>query len=326
VLLLAVALVGLVLVALCLGRFSVNPADVIGAIGTKITGTPGNEAMENVLFVLRIPRVLAAMLVGAALSLSGAVYQNIFRNPLVSPDILGVSSGASVGAAAAILLGFGTWATQGFAFLGGMLAVAIAVILPRLMRNSSNMMLVLSGIITSGFMSSALGIMKFIAEETTELSAIVFWQMGSFASIRMDDVAAISPIFLICLALLLALAWRINILSFGEIEARTLGMNVKALRTLTVVCASLLTASSVSISGTIGWIGLVIPHLSRLIIGSDNTKMLPVTVLLGALFALVIDTIARALTTVEIPLSILTGIIGAPFYAWLLYKQKAKVA
>ncbi len=325
-LLLAVALVGFVLLGLCLGRFSVNPADVIGAFVSKITGAAGNDAMETVVFVLRIPRILAAMIIGAALSLSGAVYQNIFRNPLVSPDILGVSSGASVGAAGAILLGLGAVGTQAFAFFGGMLAVGIAVVLPRLMRNSSNMMLVLSGIITSGFMSSALGIMKFVAEESTELSAIVFWQMGSFSSIRMPDVIPISPVFIVCLVLLLALSWRINILSFGEIEARTLGMNVRALRTLTIVCASLLTASSVSISGTIGWIGLVIPHLSRLLIGSDNTKMLPVTALLGALFALVIDTIARVITTVEIPLSILTGIVGAPFYAWLLYKQKAKVA
>lgn len=187
-------------------------------------------------------------------------------------------------------------------------------------------MLVLSGIIVGGFLNSLLAIMKFVAEEQTELSTIVFWQMGSFSSIDMKGVVVISPALIIGTILLIGLSWRINILSFGEAEAKTLGTDIRKIRGITIGAASLLTASAVSICGTIGWIGLVIPHLSRLLVGSDHVKMLPVTALLGAIFMLIIDTIARALLTVEIPLSILTGLIGAPFYAWLLYRQRANVS
>jgi iron complex transport system permease protein len=164
-----------------------------------------------------------------------------------------------------------------------------------------------------------------VAEEQTELAAIVFWQMGTFADINMSEVVEISPAFLIGTILLIGLSWRINILSFGEVEAKTLGMNVRQIRGITIACATFLTASAVSICGTIGWIGLVIPHLARLLVGSDHTKMIPITVISGALFMLIIDTIARALLTVEIPLSILTGAAGAPCFLWLLYRQKSNV-
>jgi iron complex transport system permease protein len=317
------------LLAICVGRLSANPVDVYQVISSKLGIGPSLdeslEGMEIALFKIRIPRALAAMMVGAMLSLSGAVYQGVFKNPLVSPDILGVSSGASVGAASAILLGLGMVERQFFAFWGGILAVVLATTIPKLLKNYSNLVLVLSGIIVGGFLSSLLAIMKFAAEEQTELSTIVFWQMGSFAPINMKEVIAISPAFLICTLLLVALSWRINILSFGDVEAKTLGMDVRQIRGITIACASLLTASAVSICGTIGWIGLVIPHLARLLVGSDHIKMMPITVVSGALFMLIIDTIARATLTVEIPLSILTGIVGAPCYAWLLYRQRANV-
>jgi iron complex transport system permease protein len=317
----------LAFMAICIGRLSTNPLDVFHAIQSKWGFIEtGDEAMETVVFSIRIPRVLASMMIGAMLSLSGAVYQGVFRNPLVSPDILGVSAGASVGAAGAILLGLGMIQQQGFAFLGGILAVVMATTIPKLLRNNSNLMLVLSGIIVGGFLTSLLAIMKFVADEQTELAAIVFWQMGSFATLGMKEVVAIGPAFFIGATLLIGLSWRINILSFGESEARTLGMNIKQIRGITIASASLLTASAVSISGTIGWIGLVIPHLARLLVGSDHIKMIPITALLGAMFMLIIDTIARSLLTVEIPLSILTGLIGAPCYAWLLYRQRAIVS
>jgi iron complex transport system permease protein len=313
--------------AICAGRLSSNPVDVYNAIRSKLGMiSTMNETMETVLFSIRIPRVLASMMIGAMLSLSGAVYQGVFRNPLVSPDILGVSSGASVGAASAILLGLGMVERQIFAFLGGILAVALATTIPKLLKNNSNLILVLSGIIVGGFLTSLLAIMKFVAEEQTELSTIVFWQMGSLSSIKMTETVAISPVFFIGTVLLIGLSWRINILSFGEIEAKTLGMNIKQIRGITIICASLLTASAVSICGTIGWIGLVIPHLARLFVGSDHIKVIPITILLGAIFMLIIDTIARSLLTVEIPLSILTGLIGAPCYAWLLYRQKSNIS
>lgn len=319
-------LILLIIAALCIGRYSVDPRDVFQAFVSKFSGTDTDEAMQSVVFFIRIPRIIAALLIGAGLSVSGAVYQSTFRNPLVSPDLLGVSSGASMGAAIAIMYGAGLRSIQLFAFAGGLLAVFLATSLPKLFRNRSNMMMVLAGIITSGFMSSILGIVKFFAEDRTDLATLVFWQMGSIATINYTQVLSILPVIIICLVVLFALSWRLNILSFGEQEAKTVGINVKRLRAVCIICASLLTASAVSVSGTIGWIGLIIPHLGRLLCGADNTKLLPVTAMLGGTFLLAMDTIARSATTMEIPLSILTGLIGAPFYAWLLYKQRTKVS
>lgn len=325
--LLGAFLMVLVIFSLSMGRYSNNPMDVINAIRNRLgLIEDGDRAMENIVFHVRLPRIFAAMFVGAMLSISGATYQGVFRNPLVSPDLLGVSSGATVGAAAAILLGFGMVERQIIAFLGGLLAVLLTTAIPKIFRNNTNMMMVLSGIIVGGFLNSILAIMKFVAEEQTELSSIVFWQMGSVASVKGFEILAITPVLIICCTLLIFLSWRINILSFGEVEAKTLGINVKRVRGLVIVLTSLLTASAVSISGTIGWIGLVIPHLGRLTVGSDHTKLLPNTILLGAIFMIIIDTVARALTSVEIPLSILTGFIGAPTYAYLLYKQRTSVS
>lgn len=315
-----------VLLSLSLGRYSNDPSKVLNVLFARLGANVNvDPAMESIIFNVRLPRILASVMIGAMLSLSGAVYQSVFRNPLVSPDLLGVSSGAAVGAAGAILLGAGLITRQLFAFIGGMTAVLITSLVPRILRNRSNMMLVLSGIIVGGFLSSVLAIMKFVAEEQTELSSIVFWQMGSLSSILGRELLAILPIFLICSSLLLLLSWRINILAFGDLEARTLGVNVRQVRSIVIICASLLTASAVSISGTIGWIGLVVPHLGRLIVGSDNTRTMPLAILIGALFMLLIDTLARTVSNVEVPLSILTGFVGAPLYAFLLYKQKTRL-
>lgn len=315
-----------VFISLSLGRYSNDPVKVLNVILSRLgMNVAVDPAMVSIVFNVRLPRVLASVMIGAMLSLSGAVYQSVFRNPLVSPDLLGVSSGAAVGASAAILLGAGLATRQIFAFAGGILAVFITSLVPRLLRNRSNMMLVLSGIIVGGFLSSVLAIMKFVAEEQTELASIVYWQLGSLASILGRELWAILPVFVVCSTLLLLLSWRINILSFGDLEARTLGVNLRQVRTIVIVCASLLTASAVSISGTIGWVGLVIPHLSRLIVGSDNTRSMPLTLLIGAIFMLLIDTLARTVTSVEVPLSILTGFVGAPLYALLLYKQRTRL-
>ena len=214
---------------------------------------------------------------------------------------------------------------QLFAFVFGIIAVLIAIAIPRILRNSSNLMLVLSGTIVSAFMCSILGVMKFVAEEDTELSSIVYWQMGSLASIKGRELLTVSPLLIISGVVLILLAWRLNIMSFGEAEAKTLGVNLKLIRGLCIAGASMLTAASVCLSGTISWLGLIIPHLGRLIVGPDNTKLIPAAMVLGAVFLLFIDTLARIMTSMEIPISILTGLIGAPFYAWLLWKQKAKV-
>lgn len=327
---LTVALVATSVVALCVGRYSIDPSEAFAAVGSylhKIIADTGEKptAMENVVFVLRIPRIIGAIVIGAALSLSGAVYQSVFKNPLVSPDILGVSSGASVGAATAILLGGSLLSMQIMAFAIGLAAVLLSTAIPKLLKNNSNLMLVLSGTIVGGFMCSILGVLKFIAEEDTELSSIIYWQMGSVQSVKMDTLVYVAPVFIAGAVILILLSWQLNILSFGENEAKTLGVNLKMLRGITIVISSMLTASAVSISGTIGWIGLIIPHLGRLCVGSDNTKMIPCAMMMGGLFLLVMDTIARTVTSLEVPLSILTGLIGAPIYAWLLWKQKARV-
>lgn len=311
------------LISISIGHYSFNPMDVLSSIWNGITGQVSEDpSMDLVLVNIRLPRLIAALVVGSALSLAGAVYQGIFRNPLVSPDLLGVSNGACVGASIAIIFGLGLVLQQFMAFVFGILAVLIAISIPKLVKNKSNLMLVLAGIITSGFFSSIMALIKFTADEESQLSSIVYWQMGSLSRIGHQDLLYTVPVVIICMIVLLALAWRLNIISLGEIEAQTLGINVSRLRTLLIICASCLTASTVSISGTIGWIGLIIPHLSRLLVGSDHRKQLPITILLGCTFLLIIDTMCRTLTSLDIPLSVLTGLIGAPFYAWLLWKQR----
>lgn len=319
--------IALSLAALCLGRYELSVVDVVKILLSPFFDLQRSwtDAMENVVFQVRLPRVCAALLVGSALSLSGTTYQGIFKNPLVSPDLLGVSAGACVGAALAILNGLEAGGIQLCALLGGLLAVAITTSIPKMLKNSSTLILVLAGIIVAGFMSSALGLLKYVADPETQLPEIVFWQMGSLATTSMADVIVVVPALLISMALLIAARWRINILSLGEEEASSLGVNTKVIRGLAVLCSTVATACAVCISGTVGWIGLVVPHLCRMLVGPDNTRVMPLSLFVGASFMLFVDTVARTLTTGEIPLSILTGFIGAPLYGWLLFKQRMKI-
>jgi len=312
---------------LCIGKYQVTPGETLHILFSKLTGRERDwtPLTESVLFGLRMPRILASIVVGASLSLSGAAYQGIFRNPLVSPDFLGISSGACIGAAIAILMGLASGFLQAFAFAGGLIAVSITVAIPRLMRSTSNIMLVLSGIIVGGLMFSILGFIKYIADPLTQLADITYWQMGSFSYISTGALLSILPTIIIPAVALFCVSWWINIMSLGEKEAQTLGANVYRIRNVVVVCATLLTASSVCIAGTIGWVGLVIPHFGRMIAGPDNTRLMPTACLLGALFMLLVDTLTRTIGTSEMPISILTGIVGAPFYAWLLYRQRTRV-
>lgn len=290
----------------------------------KLTGMEStwNGMDEKLLMGVRFPRTMATVIVGAALALSGAVYQGIFKNPLVSPDFLGVSSGACIGAAVAILLSMSSGMIQIFAFFGGILAVSLTVFIPKAMRSDSNIMLVLAGIIVSGAMTSILGFIKYIADPETQLAAITYWQLGSFAYVDNGTVLSILPLSAAAAAIILAMAWWINILSLGEQEAQSLGVNVSLLRGVCIVCSTVLTAGAVCISGTIGWVGLVIPHFGRMLIGSDNRALLPACCFIGGIFMLVVDTVTRIIGPAEMPVSILTGIIGAPFFAWLLYRQR----
>ena len=310
--------------AVCVGKFQVTPSEVLEILWCRMWGLESRfPAMTvNVVMELRIPRILASILVGAALALSGAAYQGIFCNPLISPDFLGVSGGACVGAALAILLSLTSGYIQLFAFIGGIAAVALAMTLPILFRDNSNIMLVLSGIIVGSAMSSIMGFIKYTADPDTQLAAITYWTMGSFGYISLADLLPILPLMFLSALILHLLSWRIDLLSLGEQEAQALGINVKLVRSVIILCATLLTASSVCIAGTISWVGLVIPHLGRMMTGPNNTKLLPVSGLLGGLFMLVVDTLTRTIGTAEMPISILTGIVGAPFYAWLLWRQR----
>ncbi|MEG2174781.1 MAG: iron ABC transporter permease [Oscillospiraceae bacterium] len=325
-LLLLTALVCTVLLALCVGKYPVTLRESIEVLVGQLTGVRGDwaEMTENVVLRLRLPRVLAAVIVGASLSISGATYQGLFRNPLISPDFLGVSSGACIGAALAILFSLSAVSIQFFAFCGGILAVSLTAALPKLLRRESNIFLVLSGIIVSGAMGSVMGLIKYVADPGSQLPAITYWQMGSLANAGFRVLWSTLLPFAVCTVLLVRLAWWINIVSLGERDARILGANVPVIRTIAIACATLLTAGAVSISGTIGWIGLVIPHFGRMIAGEDNRRLIPVSALLGGIFLLAVDTVGRTIGKAELPLSILTGLIGAPFYAWLLWRSKSK--
>ncbi|MEG1820120.1 MAG: iron ABC transporter permease [Oscillospiraceae bacterium] len=316
-----------VVLAVCVGKYPVTPRESLGVIFSNLFGiqNAASDMTQSVVLGLRLPRILASVIVGASLAISGATYQGIFKNPLVSPDFLGVSAGACVGAAIAILLALSSGYIQVFAFIGGLVAVALTLLIPHLMRSNSNIMLVLSGIIVGGAMSSIMGFLKYVADPQTQLSTITYWTMGSFSYISMNSLLSVLPSIVIPTIVLVLIAWWIDVLSLGESEAKTLGANVTLIRNIAVVCATLLTASSVCISGTIGWVGLVIPHLGRMIVWPSNTKLLPVAGLIGAIFMLVVDTATRTIGPAEMPISILTGIIGAPFYAWLLYKQRMKI-
>lgn len=320
-------LLAIFLFSLCAGRYNINVLEVLKILLSKIFPLDQTwpDTAANVVINLRVPRIIGAILVGGALSLSGATYQGIFKNQLVSPDLLGVSAGACVGAAIGILLHVGNLGMQIFAFAGGLLAVGLTVAIPKLMQRSTSITLVLAGIIVSGFMNSMIGLMKYLADPDTELAEITYWQLGSLANIHYSDLISVGPVIVIAAVILLAMSWRINILSLGEQEAQILGLDIRKERGLAILCATLMTASAVCISGTIAWVGLIIPHLARIFAGSNNERMMPVSFLLSAIFMIIIDTVARNLGGVELPISILTGSIGAPFFAWILIHERKDV-
>lgn len=322
-LLLGVLLLAGVVCAVCVGKYRVTPLESLEILFRQLLGLPdaAPKMTVNVVMELRVPRVFASVLVGAALALSGAAYQGVFSNPLISPDFLGVSGGACIGAALAILWSLPSGYIQLFAFAGGVAAVAMTVALPAALGNRSNIMLVLSGVIVGSAMSSILGFIKYAADPETELAAITYWTMGSFTYISLGDLLPTLPVLILPAAGLLLLSWRIDVLSLGEEEARALGINVRLIRGLVILCSTLLTAGSVCVAGTISWVGLAIPHLGRMLVGPNHTRLLPISALLGGLFLLAADTLTRTVGAAEMPVSILTGLVGAPFYAWLLWRQ-----
>ena len=303
---------------ICVGRYPISPLRAFEIMGKSLLGnTEGLDAYESsVILSIRLPRILMGLLVGAGLSVSGVVYQAVFGNPLVSPDILGVSSGAGFGAALAILFSAGMAATQGIALLFGLLSVTTVLNLSRIKRRSELFVLVLSGVIVKSMFDAMVSFIKYVADPEDKLPAITMWLMGSLANVSYRDVVLCAAIVLPCLIIAMALRWKMNLLSLDQDEARSLGINVKKLRLAAILLSTLMTAVTVSVCGIIGWIGLVIPHIARLLIGS----LIPASALMGSIYLLLIDTAARAATAGEVPLSILTAMAGAPFFAVILRK------
>lgn len=278
---------------------------------------------ETVFWQIRFPRTLAAIIIGGALSIAGAAYQGMFRNPLVSPDILGVSAGAGVGAVVGIFFGQSLIYIQLAAFIGGLITVAVVCFIARLARQHDPILsLVLVGVAISAICGSAISLMKILADPYTQLPSITFWLLGGLSSITQEDLLSVLPLMIIGIIPLLLLRWRMNLLSLSDEEAKSLGINVSLMRAIFIVCATLLTASAVSIAGIIGWIGLIVPHITRMIVGANFRYQLPASLAIGAIMLLITDTLARTIAAIELPLGILTSAVGAPFFLAILLKTR----
>ncbi len=321
--LIAMALLAVVIVSLCLGRYSCNPADLFGTLyhAAFEPDAPWDESLSIAIFNIRIPRVLCVVLVGAALSVAGASYQGMFKNPLVSPDLLGASAGASFGACLGMLMNCGNLTIQLLAFCFSMLAVGCAVWLTRIVRSDMLLGLVLGGILVSTLFQSGTSIIKLVADADDKLPAITFWLMGSFANITLKDFFLVLGPMILGFGLLIWQRWKLNVLSFGEEEARALGINTRTTQLIVIFASTLITACSVAIAGVIGYIGLVVPHLARAIVGPNYRVLLPTSMLIGATFLLVVDNVSRLLFATEIPIGILTSIVGVPFFIFIYRKN-----
>ena len=305
------------------GAYPVTPGDLAGALWRLVSAAPRAGQIDTVLLEIRLPRILAAALAGAALAAAGAAYQGLFRNPLVSPDILGVSTGAGLGAVVGIFLSLPVAAIQLFAFAGGLATVALVYAISAAVRGREpTLVLVLAGVVVGSLAGAAISLLKVLSDPYDQLPAITFWLLGSLASIRKADVLAALPLVLLGLVPLILLRWRINVLSLGDEEAKALGVEAGRLRLVVIAAATLVTSSVVAISGVIGWVGLVIPHIARMLVGPDFSRLLPASMLLGAGYLVLVDTLARSIARVETPLGILTAMIGAPFFLWLLARGR----
>ena len=306
--------------SLLVGRYALSPGQLIHMLWTRISGGAADWPLsdDKVVFAVRLPRVAAAALVGAALAVSGAAYQGMFRNPMVSPDILGASTGAGFGAAVAILLGAGYFGISAAAFCCGLLAVAAAWLVSRLSKADQAVALILAGMMISSLFSAGTSFVKLVADTQQQLPAITYWLMGSLSSIKDKDVVFLTIPVALGMIPLFFLRWRMNLLTVGEEEAQSMGVNTRRLRGAVIVCATLLTSASVAVSGMIGWVGLVIPHFCRMLFGYDYRRLIPAGALFGAAFLLAVDDIARLVTTGELPLGILTAFVGAPLFLYLI--------
>lgn len=309
-----------VMVALSVGRLGLSPAQIIDAVQAWLSGGSSEPDMaQTVLFQVRGPRVIAAMLVGAGLAMAGAAFQGLFRNPLVSPDILGASGGAALGAVLGIFFGWSVFGIQAMAFASGLAAVVLVYGVGSAFRQGDPvLLLILTGVVVGSLLGAGIGLVKYLADPYNQLPAITFWLLGSLAGTTAGDLAALAwPVVLGGVALW-GLRHRLNVMSLSEDEARSMGVNTVRLRWILVMAATLVTSAGVAMAGVIGWVGLVVPHMARFMVGPSFDRLLPASALLGAGFLLLIDTLARSMAVIEVPLGLLTAVIGTPFFIALL--------
>jgi iron complex transport system permease protein len=316
--------IGVSIFSLISGPMEIRPGMVVKILASRIIPLQPTwpETLESVIVDVRLPRLLAGLLIGAGLSISGAAFQGLFRNPLVSPHILGVSAGAGFGASLAILFFGNIFMVQLLSFLFGLIAVWMTYALSRTYRSTPVLMLVLAGIIIGALFSAGTSLLKYIADPVNQMPSIVFWLLGSLNNASNKDLAVVGPIILAGTVSLYLIRWRINLLTMGEEDARSLGVDTGKIRGIIIVSATFISAAAVCISGIIGWVGLVIPHIGRILVGADNKFLLPVSTLIGAVYLAGVDTIARTSMETEIPIGILTAMVGAPVFAYLLRKNR----
>lgn len=306
-----------------LGKYPVDPVTLVKVLLSRVADLPRDwpDQVETVVFNVRMPRVFMGAVIGGGLAVAGAAYQGIFQNPMVSPDILGASSGAAFGAALGLFFGIGYRGVTVSSFVFGLLSVSIVFLISQKVKFNITLGLILAGIMVGSIFNAGVSFIKLVADPADTLPEITYWLMGSLASIRTPDALFAGPVVIAGILPVMLWRWRINVLTMGDEEARTMGINAKRMRAAIIACATLITAAAVSVSGLIGWVGLVIPHFARMIVGNDYRIMLPAAALLGASFLLVVDNFARMLTTSELPIGILTAFVGAPFFLYLILKE-----
>ena len=314
-----------VCIAFAAGRYPVSPVELLQVFWANLMGAPSNlpPAIETVVLQIRGPRVAAAVLIGAALAMAGTAFQGLFRNPLVSPDILGASAGSALGAVVAIFLSLGALGIQVGAFAGGLIAVGLVYLVGSNRQSADPILtLLLGGLVIGSLLGAGIGLLKSLADPYDQLPAMTFWLLGSLSASSVDDLPPLLVPVVLGGSALFALRWRMNVMSLPEEEARALGVPTRRLRIAIVAAATLVTAASVAAAGIVGWIGLIVPHLARFLVGPSFPRLLPAAALLGGAFLLLIHTLARTLAPVEIPLGILTAIVGTPCFVWLLRRSR----
>ena len=313
------------ILCMCFGRMKLPVSDVLAAISSIFTGEIDNLQTYSVVVNLRLPRILMAIIVGAGLTCAGDTFQSLFSNPLATPDILGVTSGTCVGAILAIILSCSILETQLIALIFGLVSVFFTLKIAGKNKSGSMVYLVLAGVIASSLFNAIGSLLKYTADPQDKLPEITYWLMGSVTSATYKKLIVGSPLILIGIAIIFLLRWRLNILSLSEDEAKSSGIDIKKTRMLFILASTVITASCVSMCGQVGWIGLLIPHCARMLVGSNNRYVIPVSISLGACFMILIDTLSRTISVIELPLSILTAIIGAPVFISLLSKNRSNL-